>query len=286
MIGQVAVLRTEIGTLAQLHAEVSEQSAELVAQLGPAIEVNEPQGAPSDIAIVGMSVLLPGAQQPEIFWTNVLRGKASFKEIPPERWDWRLYYEPSRSARDKVYSKWGGFLDEVEFDPFHFGIPPNSLKSIETMQLLGLEATRRALIDAGYERGDFDRERTSVIFGASGGMSDLGQQYAARSEIPRMFGRVDGDVYDRLPEWTEESFPGLLFKRRCRARRESVRLRRLELHGRCSLRFVASRLGPRRTGTGIRTKQRGRRRGVGYAPIAVRLFLFQQDAGAVLRAEP
>src|SRR5580704_824400 len=211
MIGQVAVLRTEVGTLAELHAEVSEQSAELVAQLDPAIEVNEPQGAPSDIAIVGMSVLLPGAQQPETFWTNVLRNKASFKEIPPERWDWRLYYEPSRSARDKVYSKWGGFLDEVEFDPFHFGIPPNSLKSIETMQLLGLEATRRALIDAGYERGDFDRERTSVIFGASGGMSDLGQQYAARSEIPRMFGRVDGDVYDRLPEWTEESFPGLLF---------------------------------------------------------------------------
>jgi acyl transferase domain-containing protein/NAD(P)H-dependent flavin oxidoreductase YrpB (nitropropane dioxygenase family) len=211
MIGQVAVLRTEIGTLAKLHSDVSEQSETLISQVSPTIELNEPRDAPSDIAIIGMSVLLPGAQRPETFWTNVLRNKPSFKEVPPERWDWRLYYEPSRSARDKVYSKWGGFLDEVEFDPFHFGIPPNSLKSIETMQLLALEATRRALVDAGYERGDFDRKRTSVIFGASGGMADLGQQYAARSEIPRMFGRVDGDVYDRLPEWTEESFPGLLF---------------------------------------------------------------------------
>jgi acyl transferase domain-containing protein/NAD(P)H-dependent flavin oxidoreductase YrpB (nitropropane dioxygenase family) len=211
MIGQVAVLRSEVGTLAQLHSDLSEQSEKLISRADPEIEVNERRDAPSDIAIIGMSVLLPGAQQPETFWTNVLRNKASLKEIPPERWDWRLYYEPSRSARDKVYSKWGGFLDEVEFDPIHFGIPPNSLKSIETMQLLALEATRRALVDAGYERGDFDRERTSVIFGATGGMADLGQQYAARSEIPRMFGRVEGDVYDRLPEWTEESFPGLLF---------------------------------------------------------------------------
>ena len=211
MIGQVATLRNEIGTLAQLHEEVSGQSAKILSRLGPAIETEETRAAPSDIAIVGMSVLLPGAQQPEAFWTNVLRNTGSLREIPPERWDWRLYYDPNRAARDKVYSKWGGFLDEVEFDPFHFGIPPNSLKSIETMQLLALEATRRALLDAGYERGDFDRERTSVIFGATGGMGDLGQQYAARSEIPRMFGRVDDGVYDRLPEWTEESFPGLLF---------------------------------------------------------------------------
>ncbi len=211
MIGQVATLRDEIGSLAQLHDDVSGQSVAIISSLSPAIEAEGARVEPSDIAIVGMSVLLPGAQQPEEFWTNVLRNTASLKEIPPERWDWRLYYDPNRAARDKVYSKWGGFLDEVEFDPFHFGIPPNSLKSIETMQLLALEATRRALIDAGYERGDFDRERTSVIFGATGGMGDLGQQYAARSEIPRMFGRVEDGVYDRLPEWTEESFPGLLF---------------------------------------------------------------------------
>jgi acyl transferase domain-containing protein/NAD(P)H-dependent flavin oxidoreductase YrpB (nitropropane dioxygenase family) len=211
MIGQVATLRDKVGTIEELHAEVSQRSAEIISQLDLPAEADQRPAAPSDIAIVGLSVLLPGAQEPEDFWANMVGRKASLKEIPAERWDWRLYYDADRSARDKVYSKWGGFLDEVPFDPFHFGIPPHSLKSIEPMQLLALEATRRALVDAGYERGDFDREHTSVIFGTSGGMADLGQQYAARSEIPRMVGQVDGKVYDRLPEWTQESFPGLLF---------------------------------------------------------------------------
>jgi acyl transferase domain-containing protein len=79
------------------------------------------------------------------------------------------------------------------------------------MQLLALEATRRALIDAGYENGGFNKENTSVIFGVSGGLGDLGQQFAARSEIPRTFGHAPPDVLDRLPEWTGETFPGLLF---------------------------------------------------------------------------
>lgn len=174
-------------------------------------QVSTQSPSPSDIAIVGMSVLLPGAQSPGEYWTNILRKTNSITEIPARRWDWHLHYDEDRAARDKVYSKWGGFLDEVSFDPLAFGIPPTSLKSIEPMQLLALEATRRALNDAGYENGGFNKETTSVIFGVSGGLGDMGQQLAARSELPRMLGAVTEDVLDRLPEWTGESFPGLLF---------------------------------------------------------------------------
>ncbi|WP_287300960.1 polyketide synthase [Okeania sp. SIO2F5] len=131
-------------------------------------------------------------------------------EIPSYRWDWRLYYDSNRHARDKVYSKWGGFLDDVPFDPLEFGIPPKSLKSIEPLQLLTLEAVLRVLENAGYANRNFDRENTSVILGAGGGIADLGQQYATRSEIPRFVGEVTEQTKERLPEWTEESFPGLL----------------------------------------------------------------------------
>jgi len=162
------------------------------------------------VAIVGMSLLVPGAHEPGQFWRNLLDKKNLIREIPRERWDWRLYYDADRKSRDKIYSKWGGFLDEVPFEPTEFGIPPASVKSIEPMQLLALETTRRALKDAGIPSGH-DHERTSVIFGASGGMADLGQQYATRCELPRMVGEVDPAAYERLPEWTQESFPGLLF---------------------------------------------------------------------------
>jgi len=75
---------------------------------------------------------------------------------------------------------------------------------------LTLEAVRRALEDAGYGGGDFDRERTSVILGAGGGIGDLGGQYAARAEVPRVVENPSPQIWDRLPEWTEETFPGLL----------------------------------------------------------------------------
>ena len=110
---------------------------------------------------------------------------SGISEIPKERWDWRLYFDENRQARDKIYSKWGGFLDEIRFDPLTYGIPPKSLKSIDPLQLLTLEAVRRALEDAGYGEGGFDRENTSVILGAGGGLGDLGMQYGARNSATR-----------------------------------------------------------------------------------------------------
>ena len=91
-----------------------------------------------------------------------------------------------------------------------YGIPPKALKSIEPAQLLTLEAVRRALEDAGYSDGNFDKENTSVILGAGGGIGDLGGQYATRAEIFRVVDNPSPEVWQRLPEWTEESFPGVL----------------------------------------------------------------------------
>ncbi|MDY7013558.1 MAG: beta-ketoacyl synthase N-terminal-like domain-containing protein, partial [Cyanobacteriota bacterium] len=212
MIGQVVTLRSQIGTIAELHEDIARGSTERIARARSSItaESAEPAAAPADIAIIGIGTLLPQAEEPETFWYNILHKVNAITEIPPHRWDWHLYYDPDRAARDKVYSKWGGFLDEIPFDPLKFGIPPNSLKSIEPIQLLALETVRRALADAGYESGNFDREQTSIILGAGGGIADLGQQYALRSEIPRFVEAPSEEIWDRLPEWTEESFAGIL----------------------------------------------------------------------------
>ncbi len=212
MIGQVATLHDKVCSVKALHQDVSETSTNLLATLSTAStdESDKSASQPSDIAIIGISTLLPKAENPERFWENILRKVDTITEIPSSRWDWRLYYDPDPKTRDKIYSKWGGFLDDVPFDPMRFGIPPKSLKSIEPLQLLSLEAVRRALEDAGLAAGDFDRENTSVILGCGGGLADMGQQYATRSEIPRMVDAPSEQVWERLPEWTEESFPGLL----------------------------------------------------------------------------
>ncbi|MBD0344530.1 MAG: nitronate monooxygenase, partial [Coleofasciculus sp. Co-bin14] len=212
MIGQVATLRNQVCSVKELHEDVSETSTNLLATLSLATtdESDKTTSQPSDIAIIGISTFLPKAPYPEQFWENTLRKIDAITEIPASRWDWRLYYDPDPKARDKIYSKWGGFLDDVPFDPMRFGIPPKSLKSIEPLQLLTLEAVRQALDDAGLASGEFDRENTSVILGAGGGIADLGQQYAARSEITRFVEAPPEQVWERLPEWTSDSFPGTL----------------------------------------------------------------------------
>jgi acyl transferase domain-containing protein/NAD(P)H-dependent flavin oxidoreductase YrpB (nitropropane dioxygenase family)/NADP-dependent 3-hydroxy acid dehydrogenase YdfG len=210
MIGQVATLRERVQTLAELHADVSDGARQYLQRLAGARGSQRTEPRPSDIAIVGIGVTLPGANTADDYWELILKQRSVLREAPTDRWDPALMYDPDPKARDKVYSKWGGFLDEVPFDPLKFGIPPKSMKAIDPFQLLTLETAARALADAGYADGNFDREHASVILGAGGGAGDLGQQYAMRAELPRFVEQLSPEVWERLPDWTEESFAGTL----------------------------------------------------------------------------
>ena len=214
MIGQVAALRNEVISMATLHANVSFGSAEALRQLALPDGRAEAAQPPAQIAIVGMGSILPGASDSATFWANIVDKVDAVTEIPASRWDWRQYYDPDRSAPDKIYSKWGGFIDDVPFDPVEFGMPPRSLQSIEPFQLLGLLVVKAALADAGYATRPFNRERTSVVLGAGGGGADLTAGYMVRSTLPLLFGESASEVNRNadglLPEWTEDSFPGLL----------------------------------------------------------------------------
>jgi acyl transferase domain-containing protein/NAD(P)-dependent dehydrogenase (short-subunit alcohol dehydrogenase family) len=162
------------------------------------------------VAIIGMSCVFPQAGDLRAFWENILNKRDCITEVPSDRWDWKDYFDPDKNARDKIYSKWGGFIDPVLFNPMKFGIPPNSLKSIDPVQLLSLEAAARALADAGYATKEFDREHTACIYGLAGGMGDFGLSYGFRAGLPLFMERVPEDILKQLPEWTEDSFPGVL----------------------------------------------------------------------------
>ena len=212
MLGQVATLRKEVTDIPSLHREVTEIAHQLlVKRLKETPQVNEVlDEKPVDVAIIGIAAVLPKANTTQDYWENILGKVNAITEIPLHRWDWRLYYDENRQARDKIYSKWGGFVDDMSFDPTIYGIPPKSIESIDPMQLMALEAARRTLIDAGYEKREFDRLRTSVIIGASGGAGDVGMQYGLRTELPRFQGNLPDSVAERLPEWTEDTFAGIL----------------------------------------------------------------------------
>jgi acyl transferase domain-containing protein/NAD(P)H-dependent flavin oxidoreductase YrpB (nitropropane dioxygenase family)/NAD(P)-dependent dehydrogenase (short-subunit alcohol dehydrogenase family) len=211
MLGQVATLRTELIDVETLHAQVTEDShALLVANSMDSAQEDEADSSPVDIAIVGISGLFPGANSTEEYWSNILDKVDAITEIPSHRWDWRLYFDEDRYSKDKIYSRWGGFIDDLAFDPTKYGMPPKSVEAVDPMQLMALEVASRTLADAGYDKRDFDRENASVIIGASGGAGDVGMQYGLRAEMPRFKGDLPDHIADILPEWTEDSFAGIL----------------------------------------------------------------------------
>jgi acyl transferase domain-containing protein/NAD(P)H-dependent flavin oxidoreductase YrpB (nitropropane dioxygenase family)/short-subunit dehydrogenase len=224
MLGDVARLRQTTCKVADLHATVSEGSVKLLqASKAPASTATQTRRTHThdDIAIVGMSCLFPGSQGLREYWQNILRGVDAITEITDARWPSKEIFDPKRGLPDKTYSKWGGFLDDIQFDPQRYGIAPATLAAIEPIQMLALEVSRQALEDAGFERRPFARDRTATIF-AVGGMSDLSTFYNFRTLLPIYLAKVAGLPPEirqhieatlnqhELPKWTEDSFPGIL----------------------------------------------------------------------------
>ena len=224
-VGEVAVLRDQPISLRDLHEEISQESVVLLEKLTSQRLPWHPEERPArpkseDIALVGMSCMFPKADDMRQYWENICRSIDAVEEVDPERWDPALYFDSDRLAKDRVYSKWGGFLNKVTFDPMKWRIPPAALKAIEPIQLLALDVAFRAMADAGYDKREFPRERTGVLF-ACAGSHDLGSAYAFRTMMRHFLPKVEGltdearDTLEQklnamLPEWTEDSFPGFL----------------------------------------------------------------------------
>ncbi|HEY9871384.1 MAG TPA: beta-ketoacyl synthase N-terminal-like domain-containing protein, partial [Candidatus Obscuribacterales bacterium] len=116
----------------------------------------------SAIAIIGMSCLFPGAPDLASFWTNIVSGTSSIREVAGEEWGSDAHLDLS----DRIYCRRGGFITEyANFDPLPFGIMPNSIRGGDPEQFLALRVAHEAMKDAGYLDRPFDGDRAEVILG-------------------------------------------------------------------------------------------------------------------------
>jgi len=131
------------------------------------------------LAIVGIGCRFPGASGPEAFWRLLCDGVDAIREVPPERWDARLYYSPAAGAAGRMNTRWGGFLDDVDrFDASFFGIGSREAVHMDPQQRLLLEVTWEALEDAGLPPSGLAGSRTGVFVGI--GSSDYAALVAQR----------------------------------------------------------------------------------------------------------
>jgi acyl transferase domain-containing protein len=142
------------------------------------------------IAIVGMGAIMPQAPTAAAFWDNITGGRYSITEVPKDRWDSGLYYDPDPRAPDKTYSRIGGWVREFPWDPigWHLPLPPKVSDQMDDGQKWAVAAAREALVDAGWPDWNVDPERVAVVIGNAIG----GDQHCATT------------MRIQLPEFTRE----------------------------------------------------------------------------------
>jgi acyl transferase domain-containing protein/acyl carrier protein len=157
-MSETAIDTKNISPLKRALKAVREMSAKL-----EAIE----RSSREPIAIIGMSCRFPGhADTPEKFWQLLRDGKDAITEFPSDRWDVDAYYNADPDTVGKMYTRWGGILEEIDkFDPQFFGISPREAMSMDPQQRLLLEVSWEALERAGQDPRKLAGTQTGVFIG-------------------------------------------------------------------------------------------------------------------------
>ena len=126
-----------------------------------------PENNNEPIAIIGMGCRFPGrANTPTAFWQLLRSGGDAISEIPAERWDVDTFYDPDRDAAGKMYTRRGGFLENIRaFDAQFFGISPREATRMDPQQRLLVEVTWEALEDAGQSLRRLGGSATGIFIG-------------------------------------------------------------------------------------------------------------------------
>lgn len=115
------------------------------------------------IAVVGLSVRVPGASDAEAFWTNLAEGRETIHRFTDDEL-LAAGVSPEQLA-EPSYVKARGVLDGYDlFDAQLFDIPPREADLMDPQHRILLEACQDALDDSGYGTGTA-AHRTDVYAG-------------------------------------------------------------------------------------------------------------------------
>ncbi|MEO3812450.1 SDR family NAD(P)-dependent oxidoreductase [Sphaerisporangium sp. B11E5] len=132
-------------------------------------------GVPHDpVVIVGVACRFPGgADTPEAYWDNLVKGVHAVTEIPASRWHEPPAFDPDRPTSSRYsYTRQAAFLADVAgFDAALFGLSPQEALRTDPQHRLLMELVWEALENAGLRADGLAGDRTGVF----AGLMDSGQ---------------------------------------------------------------------------------------------------------------
>ncbi|WP_036257684.1 SDR family oxidoreductase [Methylocapsa aurea] len=184
---------------------IAERAASSKQAQAPAQGLAEAPDDTDEIAIVGMGLALPGANDPQEFWRTLLEGPELFGNVPPDRWDYQSFFSPDASAEDKSYQSRSVFITGFEPLPrlqeeLDAGVAPTELTTLwlrhalmQALEGVQIRDDDRVSFFAGYTAdGSQHLEEAMVLAGVRSRLQAvLAEGDAPEEERRRCFATID-----------------------------------------------------------------------------------------------
>jgi len=164
-----------------MHVVIDEYIGQTPEQIqGPRKPVEE-SADDRAIAVIGMGCIVPGADELAQFWNLVQSGTDLKSQPPGDRWSQQSRERASREG----YTPLGGFIENYEYDWRKHRVPPKQVQEADPLQFMFLDASEKALADAGYDRDSIPKELAGVVVCTEFG-GDFSDQLEMGLRLPEM----------------------------------------------------------------------------------------------------
>ncbi|PQE14273.1 polyketide synthase protein [Rutstroemia sp. NJR-2017a BVV2] len=144
--------------------------------------------AESKIAIVGMAGRFPNSPDHEAFWKMLEQGLDVHREIPSDRFDAKLHYDPSGKGKNMSHTPFGCFIDQPGlFDPRFFNMSPREATQTDPMQRLAITTAYEAMEMSGFVRDRTPSTQAHRVGTFYGQTSDDWREINAAQDIDTYF---------------------------------------------------------------------------------------------------
>lgn len=154
-----------------------------------------------DIAIIGIGLTLPYADNLEEFWEILKSGVDCLREMPIHRQlDMELYYQANKQEVSDCDIPMGSYLDHVDFfDYKFFGMAYDKAVMLEPAQRLLFQTIWKTIEDAGYTKAKISNSNTAIYLGCSN--SEEYKSYGILSENYNLYRPVNTEVISDYFNW-------------------------------------------------------------------------------------
>ena len=166
------------------------------------------------LAVIGMACRMPGADNLEEFWQLLLEGRCMEAEIPPERFNRELYFDPNKGVLGKSYTSIACLMDYGKVDPTQCPLTPEDIENADISHLTICDVVSQACRHAGYDPWNMPYPKAGVYVGHVKG-SELGGEVCFANQIEQVaeyvrdVKHVDQITGGRTDELIEEIVSGV-----------------------------------------------------------------------------